>query len=106
MGRPFTEFPPGAREHLERMAENGMLSELAAATALGMPLEQLKHVIANHEGSRKIWQDSLTIERDKILGALWNRVADDGDTRAAQALLVVYDASASPKGPQAASQAA
>lgn len=65
-----------------------MLSELAAATALGMPLDQFKHVVANHDRSRKVWEDALSIERDKLLSALYDR-AVNGDTRAAQTLLAI-----------------
>ena len=88
MARPFTKFPIGARDHLERMAENGMLSELAAASALGMPLEQFKDVIKNHGPSRKVWEDALSIERDILLKALYHR-AVNGDTQAAKTLLAV-----------------
>jgi hypothetical protein len=88
MPRPFSKFPPGARAHLERMAENGLLSELGAATALGMPLDQFKDVIANHTPSRKVWENSLSIERDKLLAALYDR-AVNGDTAAAKTLLAV-----------------
>jgi len=70
------------------MAENGLLSELAASTALGMPLPEFKSVIANHQTSRKIWEDSLSIERDKLLSALYDR-AVNGDTAAAKTLLSV-----------------
>jgi hypothetical protein len=88
MPRPFQKFPAGARSHLERMAENGLLSELAAATALGMPLDQFKEVIANHARSRKVWEDALSVERDKLLAALYDR-AVNGDSRAATTLLAV-----------------
>jgi hypothetical protein len=88
MARPFQKFPVGARDHLERMAENGMLSELAAATALGMPLDQFKDVVRNHPPSRKVWEDALSIERDMLLSALYDR-AVNGDTQAAKTLLAV-----------------
>ena len=88
MARPFTKFPIGARAHLERMAEHGMLSEVRAADALGMPLEQFKDVIANHAASRKVWEDAFSIERDMLLNALYDR-AVNGDTQAAKTLLAV-----------------
>lgn len=88
MARHFTKFPAGARAHLERMAEHGLLSELAAATALGMPLPEFKDVIANHQTSRKVWENALSIERDKLLEALYDR-AVNGDTAAAKTLLAV-----------------
>lgn len=88
MPRPYVKLPHGARDHLERMAENGMLSELRAATALGMPLKEFRRVIADHPPSKKIWQDALDVERDQLLDALYQR-AVGGDTRAAQTLLAV-----------------
>ena len=87
-GRPFEKLPPGARDHLERMAENGLLSESAAATALGMPLHQFQRVIANHPASKKIWEVAMSIERDKLLDALYDK-ARSGDVKASQTLLAV-----------------
>ncbi len=88
MARPYSKLPIGARAHLERMAENGLLSELAASTALGMPLQEFKDVIRDHAPSRKVWEDALSIERDKLLEALYDR-AVNGDTAAAKTLLAV-----------------
>ncbi len=88
MARPYTKLPPGARMHLERMAESGMLSESRAADALGMPLVQFRRVIEEHQESRRIWQDALAIERDCLLDALYQK-AVEGDTKAATTLLAV-----------------
>ena len=88
MGRPFVQLPRGARQHLEAMAAHGLLSESAAATALGMPLAALRNVIADHAPSKRIWEDALSIERDALLQALYSK-AVEGDTRAAQTLLAV-----------------
>jgi len=101
-GRPFEKLPPGARDHLERMAENGLLSESAAATALGMPLHQFQRVIANHPASKKIWDTAMSIERDKLLDALYDK-ARSGDVKASQTLLAVRHG-LSEKAPQGASE--
>ena len=53
MARPYEKLPRGARSHLEAMAENGLLSELKAATALGMPLRDFRRCIADDEQSRQ-----------------------------------------------------
>ena len=88
MARPFEKLPSGAKTHLEAMATNGLLSESAAATALGMPLDQFRTVIAEHKPSTAIWDNALAVERDQLLGALYNK-AVEGDTKAAQTLLAV-----------------
>lgn len=88
MARPFEKLPPGAKTHLESMAANGLLSESAAATSLGMPLDQFRKVIVDHAPSKEIWQNALAVERDQLLGALYQQ-AVDGDTKAAQTLLAV-----------------
>lgn len=88
MARPFEKLPAGAKNHLESMAANGLLSESAAATALGMPLDQFRRVISEHKPSKEIWDNALAVERDQLLSALYNR-AVDGDTKAAQTLLAV-----------------
>ena len=88
MARPFEKLPAGAKNHLEAMAATGLLSESAAATALGMPLDQFRTVIAEHKPSTAIWDNALAVERDQLLGALYNK-AVEGDTKAAQTLLAV-----------------
>jgi CRP-like cAMP-binding protein len=88
MARPFEKLPAGAKNHLESMAANGLLSESAAATALGMPLSEFRRVIGEHKPSTAIWNNALSVERDKLLAALYNR-ALEGDTKAAQTLLAV-----------------
>jgi len=70
------------------MAATGLLSESAAATALGMPLDQFRTVIAEHKPSTAIWDNALAVERDQLLAALYNK-AVEGDTKAAQTLLAV-----------------
>lgn len=88
MARPFEKLPNGAKKHLESMAASGLLSETAAATALGMPLDQFRAVIADHKPSGEIWQTALAVERDQLLDALYHR-AVGGDTKAAQTLLAI-----------------
>ena len=88
MARPYLKLPPGAKDHLTSMASHGLLSESAAATALGMPLDQFRAVIKEDDRSREIWELALSIERDALLTALYNR-AKDGDTKAAQTLLAI-----------------
>ena len=88
MARPFEKLPAGAKNHLESMAATGLLSESAAATALGMPLSEFQRVIGEHQPSTAIWNNALSVERDKLLAALYNR-ALEGDTKAAQTLLAV-----------------
>lgn len=88
MARPFEKLPPGAKAHLESMAANGLLSESAAATALGMPLDQFRRVIREHVPSKATWETALAIERDQLLAALYDR-AMGGDAKAAQTLLAV-----------------
>jgi hypothetical protein len=88
MARPFTQLPVGAKSHLESMAQAGLLSESAAATALGMPLDQFRRVIAEHKPSKAVWDNALSIERDNLLQALYHK-ATQGDVKAAQTLLAV-----------------
>ncbi|NVD36824.1 hypothetical protein [Marinobacter lutaoensis] len=88
MARPFEKLPAGAKNHLEAMAANGLLSESAAATALGMPLDQFRRVITEHKPSKEIWENALAVERDQLLAALYAR-AMEGDTKANQTLLAV-----------------
>lgn len=88
MARPFEKLPAGAKNHLESMAANGLLSESAAATALGMPLDQFRRVIVEHKPSKEIWENALAVERDQLLSALYAR-AMEGDTKANQTLLAV-----------------
>ena len=88
MARPFEKLPAGAKNHLEAMAATGLLSESAAATALGMPLSEFRRVIGEHKPSTAIWDNALAVERDQLLGALYNK-AVEGDTKAAQTLLAV-----------------
>jgi len=88
MARPFEKLPAGAKNHLESMAATGLLSESAAATALGMPLNEFRRVIGEHKPSTAIWDNALAVERDQLLGALYNK-AVEGDTKAAQTLLAV-----------------
>ena len=88
MARPFEKLPVGAKSHLESMAANGLLSESAAATALGMPLDQLRAVIRDHGPSKSIWETALSIERDQLLKAMYDK-AVQGDVKAAQTLLAV-----------------
>jgi hypothetical protein len=100
MARPYTKLPPGAREHLERMAERGMLGESTAAQALGMPVAELRRVIVEDARSKAIWENCLAIERDRLLESLYDK-AVGGDTRAAQTLLAVRHG-LSEKAPQGA----
>lgn len=102
MARPYEKLPPGAKQHLEAMAANGLLSESAAATSLGMPLDQFRRVVKEHSGSRQIWETALAIERDNLLAALYSR-AVGGDTKAASTLLAVRHG-LSEKQPQGASE--
>ena len=88
MARPFEKLPAGAKTHLEAMATNGLLSESAAATALGMPLNEFRRVIGEHKPSKEIWDVALAVERDQLLAAMYDR-AIEGDTKAAQTLLAV-----------------
>ena len=88
MARPFTYLPYGAKTHLNLMAENGLLSESSAASALGMPLEQFRRVVRDHPPSKITWETALAIERDQLLKALYNK-AVDGDVSAARTLLAV-----------------
>ena len=88
MARPFEKLPAGAKNHLEAMAATGLLSESAAATALGMPLSEFRRVIGEHKPSTAIWDNALAVERDQLLKALYDK-AVEGDTKAAQTLLAV-----------------
>lgn len=89
MARPYEKLPPGAKRHLEAMASNGLLSESAAATSLGMPLDQFRRVIQEHGPSKSIWENALSIERDSLLQSLYDKATRDGDVKAAQTLLAV-----------------
>jgi len=102
MARPFEKLPSGAKNHLESMAATGLLSESAAATALGMPLNEFRRVIGEHKPSTAIWDNALAVERDQLLAALYKAV--EGDTKAAQTLLAVRHGM-SEKAPQGNSQA-
>lgn len=85
MARPFERLPPGSRDALLSMAGNG-LRESTAATALGVPLHEFRRVIAKNPEAKALWQEALSVERDALLNALFNR-AIEGDTKAAQFLL-------------------
>lgn len=102
MARPFEKLPPGAKTHLESMAASGLLSESAAATALGMPLDQFRKVIVEHALSKAVWENALAIERDNLLASLYDK-AVGGDTKAAQTLLAIRHGM-SEKAPQGSSE--
>ena len=102
MARPYERLPVGAKKHLESMAENGLLSETAAARSLGMPLGQFRRLIAEHKPSQEIWSNAMAVERDELLDSLFNK-AKDGDTKACQTLLAVRHG-LSEKAPAAASE--
>lgn len=85
MARPFEKLPPGSRDALLSMAGHG-LKESTAAQALGMPLHEFRKVIKKNPDARALWQEALSVERDALIGALFNR-AIEGDTKAAQFLL-------------------
>lgn len=88
MARPFEKLPIGAKNHLESMAQSGLLSESRAANSLGMPLDQFRKVIVEHKPSKEIWENALAIERDQLLDSLYSS-AVQGDIKAAQTLLAV-----------------
>lgn len=85
MARPWEKLPPGSRDALLAMAGHG-LKESTAATALGVPLKDFRRVIAKNPEAKALWQEAMSVERDALLGALFNR-AMEGDTKAAQFLL-------------------
>lgn len=85
MARPFERLPPGSRDALLSMAGNG-LRESTAATALGVPLHEFRRVISKNPEAKALWQEALSVERDALINALFNR-AIEGDTKAAQFLL-------------------
>lgn len=85
MARPFEKLPPGSRDALLSMARNG-LRESTAATALGMPLNEFRRVIAKNPEAKALWQEALSVERDALLNALFNK-AMEGDSKSAQFLL-------------------
>lgn len=85
MARPFEKLPPGSRDALLSMARNG-LRESTAATALGMPLSEFKRVITKNPEAKALWQEALSVERDALLNALFNK-AMEGDSKSAQFLL-------------------
>lgn len=88
MARPYAKLPPGAKAHLESMAANGLLSESAAATSLGMPLHEFRRVIKEHEASKEIWDNALSIERDELFKNLYAK-SKDGDVKATNSLLAM-----------------
>ena len=85
MARPFERLPPGSRDALLSMASNG-LKESTAAKALGVPLHEFRRVITKNPEGKALWQEALSVERDALIGVLFNR-AIEGDTKAAQFLL-------------------
>lgn len=85
MARPWNNLPPGARDALLSMAPMG-LQESTAARALGMPVKDFRRVIKENEKARELWEEAMSVERDALLTALYNR-AIEGDTKAAQHLL-------------------
>lgn len=85
MARPFEKLPPGSRDALLSMAGNG-LKESTAATALGVPLHEFRRVIRKNPEAKALWEEALSVERDALISALFNR-AIEGDTKAAQFLL-------------------
>jgi len=67
------------------MAGNG-LRESTAAQALGIPLHEFRKVIKKNPDAKALWDEALSVERDALLNALFNR-AIEGDSKAAQYLL-------------------
>jgi hypothetical protein len=53
-----------------------------------MPLREFRRVIRDHPDSREVWENALIIERDALLGHLYERSAG-GDPKAAQTLLAI-----------------
>lgn len=85
MARPFEKLPPGSRDALLAMARQG-LKESTAASALGVPLHEFRRVIAKNPEAKALWQEALSVERDALLNALFNK-AMEGDSKSAQFLL-------------------
>lgn len=85
MARPFQNLPPGSRDALLAMASSG-LTESTAAKALGIPLHEFRRVITKNPEGKALWEEALSVERDALIGALFNR-AIEGDTKAAVYLL-------------------
>lgn len=85
MARPFEKLPPGSRDALLAMARNG-LKESTAATALGVPLHEFRRVITKNPEAKALWQEALSVERDALINALFNK-AMEGDSKSAQFLL-------------------
>lgn len=85
MARPFEKLPPGSRDALLAMAKNG-LKESTAATALGVPLNEFRRVIAKNPEAKALWAEAMSVERDVLISALFNK-AMEGDSKSAQFLL-------------------
>lgn len=86
MARPRKRLPPGSRDMLMAMASDGCLSESKAADACGLTLRAWRRLLKENEDARQVWDEALSIERDALLAALYNR-AVEGDTNAARTLL-------------------
>jgi hypothetical protein len=67
------------------MARQG-LRESTAATALGVPLNEFRRVITKNPEAKALWQEALSVERDMLINALFNK-AMEGDSKSAQFLL-------------------
>jgi len=87
MARPRKRLPPGARDMLMRMAGDG-IREGKAAEALGLSLREFRRLIEENEDARDLWGDCLSVERDRLLDAVFTR-ATEGDVNAARLLLAI-----------------
>jgi hypothetical protein len=86
MARPWTKFPPVARDLLMGMAASGVLTEAKAAEVLSMPLSNFRKVLKNSETATELWKDCQAVAADVLLQRM-NLRSKDGDQKATAWLL-------------------
>ncbi len=86
MPRPRKYLPPGAREYILAAAEDNALAETKICRALGMGFRAWRRILAEDADAGALWAEALAIERDAIVGKLFDR-AMEGDVQAARFML-------------------
>ena len=86
MPRPRKWLPAGARDYILTCAQDAALAETKICKALGMSYQTWKRILKHDPDAKALWTEALAIERDAVVGKLYDR-AMEGDTNAARFLL-------------------
>ena len=86
MGRPRKRLPKDGFEIIRDCAARGV-GEVDLAKALGMSFPTWKKLRDEDEDVREVYEEAKSIERDKLVGVLYEAATNDGNTGAAMFLL-------------------